>query len=80
MSIYLSFQVLCEVGNPLPQHGKVTLLLSFQPLPQLLEDVTALEFYVSATSASEEDEGDANDNRAAIALPVTTRSVVDIRG
>ncbi|KAK3883097.1 hypothetical protein Pcinc_012561, partial [Petrolisthes cinctipes] len=73
-------QVVCEVGNPLPQHSKVTILLSFQPLPQLLHNISALEFYVSATSASEESEGDARDNRVAVALPVTSRSVVDIRG
>ncbi|CAL4172392.1 unnamed protein product, partial [Meganyctiphanes norvegica] len=72
-------EVLCELGNPLPAGAKVKLQLSFQPNPAVIA-VEALDFNVTSISANEEHETNIRDNHVALALPVISRSHIDIKG
>ncbi|XP_066939429.1 integrin alpha-PS2-like isoform X2 [Macrobrachium rosenbergii] len=70
-----SERVICDIGNPLPARAKVILHLVFQPIPETVNS-SALEFHVTTTSANEEGEEESQ----ALALPVTVRSDIDIKG
>nr|XP_045592952.1 integrin alpha-PS2-like [Procambarus clarkii] len=72
-------EVICDLGNPLPSGAGVGLQLVFQPTPLLLNH-TSLDFHLRASSANPEDPAHAHDNHVALALPVTLRSDINIKG
>ncbi|XP_069182795.1 uncharacterized protein [Procambarus clarkii] len=72
-------EVICDLGNPLPSGAGVGLQLVFQPTPLLLNH-TSLDFHLRASSANPEDPANAHDNHVALALPVTLRSDINIKG
>ncbi|XP_069954463.1 integrin alpha-PS2 isoform X2 [Cherax quadricarinatus] len=74
-----SEEVICDVGNPLPSEALVVLQLVFQPTPHLL-NTSSLDFHITASSANPEDPATTLDNHAALALPVTVRSDINIKG